>query len=811
MRLESVTIRGLGPFTSARLDMRDLGDARVVAVVGANGAGKSTLLELALPGALYRTTPTRGSLASLASTRDAMLEAQVVNGSAWTLRHVVDAVSGKSEAVVLDGLGAPATPDAKVRSFDAWAARHLPAPEVLLASMFAPQGASGFLAAKPGERKAILLRVLGVERLERQAEVARERAREARSLVQQSDARLQELGGEASPETDETEARLAQARAVLVDADARVVADRAALAAAQDAARRVDEERRRHAERRAAKLEAERQASLALDAVKALQLRLDNNRALLTEAAAIRDAVARVEQLGQELAELEATRAGLVAESGALERETSANADRGAAAWSAQMEASARVKRMRGALQDADHVEKAARELPAVDAERSLLQQVLAAAESSLEDLQSTTLKGADARIEGLRSGLLLIADQQGDPVRVARATLAEDDDAVEDARALPGELAAARAAVAEARSALQACEQRRAELERTAARAGEIAAARDGLAQAEQDLALHEADVAALQAEQATLKARRDSIASRTVSLAARHRDLCADLEAARATARKREHLERAEARISELEPQLADARWRHHEAVEAAAAIVVPDPPLPVSTTQEETALRASEGLARSAADAVAREEAALERALATAERRSVVICERAAAEAELADWTRLAEDLGRDGLQAAEIDAAGPELTELVNDLLGTCVGSRWTVTIETQRTSADGKKTLEGCEVRVLDTERGRDAAAETLSGGERVLVGEAIALALSLLACRRAGVDHPTLVRDETGAALDPANARAYVAMLRRAADIVDASHVLFVSHSPEVQDLADARIVVRDGKVEVAA
>jgi hypothetical protein len=46
----------------------------------------------------------------------------------------------------------------------------------------------------------------------------------------------------------------------------------------------------------------------------------------------------------------------------------------------------------------------------------------------------------------------------------------------------------------------------------------------------------------------------------------------------------------------------------------------------------------------------------------------------------------------------------------------------------VTIETTRSSADGKRQLEGCEVRVLDTERGRDAEAATFSGGERVLLG-----------------------------------------------------------------------------------
>lgn len=42
-------------------------------------------------------------------------------------------------------------------------------------------------------------------------------------------------------------------------------------------------------------------------------------------------------------------------------------------------------------------------------------------------------------------------------------------------------------------------------------------------------------------------------------------------------------------------------------------------------------------------------------------------------------------------------------------------------------------------------------------------------------------------------------------------MLRRAADIVGASKVLFVSHNRETWELADARIVVADGKVEVAS
>ena len=103
-------------------------------------------------------------------------------------------------------------------------------------------------------------------------------------------------------------------------------------------------------------------------------------------------------------------------------------------------------------------------------------------------------------------------------------------------------------------------------------------------------------------------------------------------------------------------------------------------------------------------------------------------------------------------------------------------------------------------------------RGRDEDASTYSGGECVIVGEAVSLALTVIACRRSGIERPTLLRDETGAALDQENGRAYMAMLRMAARQIGADHVLFVTHVPELQDLADARITVSaDGKVEVAA
>src|SRR5690606_5121424 len=154
MRLESVRIRGLGPFRDeVSLDMSELGDAVLVAVSGDNGAGKSTLLELALPGAFYRRTPTQGSLRDRATARDSLLEVTVTGAERYTIRHLIDGVSGKGESVVLDAAGKPLSGSTKVSDYDDWAAKHLPPEQVLLASTFGAQQDHGFLGASPSDRK----------------------------------------------------------------------------------------------------------------------------------------------------------------------------------------------------------------------------------------------------------------------------------------------------------------------------------------------------------------------------------------------------------------------------------------------------------------------------------------------------------------------------------------------------------------------------------------------------------------------------------------------------------------------------------
>ena len=54
-----------------------------------------------------------------------------------------------------------------------------------------------------------------------------------------------------------------------------------------------------------------------------------------------------------------------------------------------------------------------------------------------------------------------------------------------------------------------------------------------------------------------------------------------------------------------------------------------------------------------------------------------------------------------------------------------------------------------------------------------------------------------GIRYETLFRDETVGALDAANGKEYVRMLRRAMDLGELHQVMFICHTPLVSELAD--------------
>lgn len=175
----------------------------------------------------------------------------------------------------------------------------------------------------------------------------------------------------------------------------------------------------------------------------------------------------------------------------------------------------------------------------------------------------------------------------------------------------------------------------------------------------------------------------------------------------------------------------------------------------------------------------------------------------------ERDLADWRFLSRGLGREGVQALELDAAGPRVSALANELLADAYGPRFQLRFETQAAKADGRGVKETFDVVVVDSERGREGNGEDLSGGEKVIVGEALGLAVGLFHAQAGGVALGTVVRDETVGALDPENAERYLAMLRAFLRVGRVHQLLFVAHSPQLVELADAVVRVNDGRIEV--
>ena len=807
MRLESIRVRDLGPFADFSVDLTTLPEeAKLVAVVGPNGAGKSTLLELFTGGALFRECPTRGSLTALATSRAAVLEATVVNGSRWTIRHTVDGVSRKGESVVLCADGRPATSSAKVMEFDAFAASHFPPPEVLYSSTVAVQGSGGFLELKAGDRKAVLLRVLGVERLEELAKAARERVRGASAACETLQSRIadeERRGGD----VEEAERAIVRAKASAAERSVELRRAEEALAVARELAKDSALARKVYEDAVAARRTLRSSVEAKAGEVTTLKRKVANNRAVLDEAEAIREAVRVRDETDVGAVDKEALDWKTKADTALLEIASLRREAKSLDGLAADLQA--RRDQLRAAVAQEPTILLAVEELPGARETAEQKRRRVEELEAEVAKLRGERLAVADERIGALRGALDTIRDDAEEGASAstlgsdAARALSEDDARVERATRLPVELGCAESELRECRVSLDRADARVRILESSAALADRLEADNAALADVDAKLADLEARQASIAEQVDGLLPQADAHHAKSKEASARARALRDHLETLRPLLEKEKPLQSATARLEELEPQLAKLRADLQEEQERLASTPEPQPP---EQAPDLWRLDDQVSLARddvqAAARAVGAAEGALEQARASQAALGGLREQLADAQAELADWTRLADDLGRDGLQAAMIDAAGPELAALTNDLLHRTVGSRWTVTFDTQRASADGKKLVEGLDVRVIDTERGRDAQAESLSGGEKVLVGEAVSLALSMIACRRAGIERPTLVRDESGAALDPVNSRHYVAMLRRAADLVGADRVLVVSHSPEVQELCDERIEV---------
>lgn len=802
--------------------------------------------------------------------RDAYIELeQDWAGSTW--RHVVqidpDAGGGrgKTEAFLYQD-GVPVAEHGRLADYEAACQRAFPPRSVVYASAFSAQrGTGNFFELDKAARRDLFATLLGLEGLQRQAERAREHRKRVDGLIAGIDARLELLVGLGTV-SEETEARVADLRSRLAHLQELEQAAEAALAGARQrvlvatqtqtqAARDVDEATAR---RTAARIEVER-AEAALALVDAARLVVDEQLAHLPAPLGedVRaQAEARVEESAREstrlLEEGAMARAALNAAESALTAGRTANELRRVA--------EARVGEARRRLQRAEEARQAveAYELDANSAAGALglgplpFEPLRAAANSELARLRGSQEadRRAVERAAQRRQQAELLAQV---PCRGQRLLRRDGRDQLSQSLDLLEEvdcgscslLAVAREAEAALRSdpppsdeAVLATTTRWVEVVALVARLDELAIARRGASALAADVgpaetALTEAQAAlgrladpdpieVLEADVRRAQEARDRLSDPYRAAAAAERQARAHLEGLVVREADRSNREASlKARQQALQEQretearrLDEARQAHETAPDPSAlapALLEANRALADARESEsirEAGWRASSSDCRSVREELLGLTAEVERARAYA----AEVEQQRAARARLAEaqrgWSLLERGLGRDGVQALLVDGAGPEVSEVLNELLGEVFGSgRFQARLITVQEASGARKQKEVFDVEVLDGQSGDARSADRFSAGERTLISEALKLAIAIYSARRAPHRIETLYRDECDGPLEEALAERYPAMLRRALELGGYRNVLVISHRESVWAQADAVLRVASGQV----
>ena len=166
------------------------------------------------------------------------------------------------------------------------------------------------------------------------------------------------------------------------------------------------------------------------------------------------------------------------------------------------------------------------------------------------------------------------------------------------------------------------------------------------------------------------------------------------------------------------------------------------------------------------------------------------------------EAAEWELIAKGFGKDGIQALELDALAPGISETANRILESAYGDRFRIEIQTTRIGGAGKKTkqIEDFLIYVVDAEDGEPVLLENKSGGEAVWIKRAIYDAFAVIRQRNTNFAFLTCFQDETDGALDSAAKTAYCRMLEAAHAESKLRHSIIITHSNEVKAMIEQKI-----------
>ena len=173
------------------------------------------------------------------------------------------------------------------------------------------------------------------------------------------------------------------------------------------------------------------------------------------------------------------------------------------------------------------------------------------------------------------------------------------------------------------------------------------------------------------------------------------------------------------------------------------------------------------------------------------------------------EQSSYALLEKAFGNDGIIALEIDDAGPSISATANELLAV-FGGRFSIRIDTQSVKSDGKNMKESLEIIVYDAEGNELKNLRRMSGGERTWIEDAITKAIAIVRQESSGRRYKTIFTDEKDGALDAEKKVEYFAMKRKVLEIGGYNREFCITQTPELKELADARIILAEGKVIIS-
>jgi len=767
MRLISLRARGIGRFTEeVELPINKLGEEdRLVAVIGHNGSGKSTMLGL-LHASWYGKVPGYGLLTHMATDRNSHVEQVIdVGGTELISRRVINATARpvKQQAYLSTG-GVPQNPNGKIGEYEKLVGELLPSAELHLASAFAAQGGGGrFLDLSRADRRELFATMLGLGRIQALAEVAKLRLKaitlESVKLLASIDA-LRQVSD------------MPIGRMIALLDDARLTVE-------HKAADRIEIEAEQTAVVEAIATWEARREQVAKDSA-AITLRCDDTLRDLA------DVKTRIDHLDKALE--------------AIDKDKIAISETG---------------------HDITHLQSVIDENKDVESE-------LALASSELEKA-IVLQEGTALRNKEWNSSLFRLEEEHQNNKRIIErvlATVAHQHGinhtkmvAAKEGAALIGNVACEPGSTMQSMCPLLAnaisCKESITDLEFRLRAATQSTKDENRNLEAlarEKEKALHDLgpepklDLYATANPRQQIKhlTERKGVADRAVARKAVLQERLVrigwNVAQEKSVLAERETATKKRAQIDTSYLELTGQKRKLFAEMDS---VIDGQPP---ENSKEDLALvRREETAARSA---VAVLEARIAKAKKDQETIAKMDDDRERTIVQIDDWTALSRALGPEGVQALLIDAAGPEVGDLANSLLSSCYGDRFAVQFTTTRTHANGKGTQEVFDLLVVDNDRGREARAEGFSVGEKILINEALSLAIAIYNTRKSGIEMADLVRDECSGALHVDIAPLYVAMLRKALDVGGFNRCYFITHQQELVDLADAVFEFHDGKID---